>query len=46
MSVGWNVTGFEDRDFGEARYTRAGPYVTMRFKFDQMSLQALGLGRR
>jgi hypothetical protein len=46
LTVGWNVTGFEDRDFEEARYTRAGPYVTMRFKFDQLSLQALGLGRR
>jgi hypothetical protein len=46
MSVGWNLSGFEDRDFEEARYTRAGPYVTMRFKFDQLSMQALGLGRR
>jgi hypothetical protein len=46
MSVGWNIAGFEDLDFEESRYTRAGPYVTMRFKFDQLSLQALGLGRR
>ena len=46
MTLGWNVQGFEDRDFEEARYTRAGPYLTMRFKFDQLSLQALGLGRR
>jgi uncharacterized repeat protein (TIGR01451 family) len=46
VTVGWNIKGFEDRDFEEARYTRAGPYVTMRFKFDQLSLQALGLGRR
>jgi hypothetical protein len=46
ISVGWNIAGFEDRDFEEARYTRAGPYVTMRLKFDQLSLQALGLGRR
>ncbi|HEY0026931.1 MAG TPA: hypothetical protein VGC35_03585 [Allosphingosinicella sp.] len=46
MTLGWNIAGFEDRDFEEARYTRAGPYVTLRFKFDQMSLQALGLGRR
>jgi uncharacterized repeat protein (TIGR01451 family) len=46
LSIGWNIVGFEDRDFEEARYTRAGPYVTMRFKFDQLSLQALGLGRR
>jgi uncharacterized repeat protein (TIGR01451 family) len=46
ITVGYNFTGFEDRDFEEARYTRAGPYVTMRLKFDQLSLQSLGLGRR
>jgi hypothetical protein len=46
ISVGWNVTGFRDRDFEEARYTRSGPYVQMRFKFDQMSLSGLGLDRR
>ncbi|HEX8225565.1 MAG TPA: hypothetical protein VF605_17270 [Allosphingosinicella sp.] len=46
MSVGWNLAGFHDRDFEEARYTRSGPYVTMRFKFDQLSLQSLGLGGR
>jgi uncharacterized repeat protein (TIGR01451 family) len=46
LSVGWNVAGFHDRDFEEARYTRSGPYVTMRLKFDQLSLQSLGLGGR
>jgi uncharacterized repeat protein (TIGR01451 family) len=46
MSIGWNLVGFHDRDFEDARYTRNGPYVTMRFKFDQLSLQGLGLGRR
>ena len=46
VSVGWNLAGFHDRDFEEARYTRSGPYVTMRFKFDQLSLQSLGLGDR
>jgi hypothetical protein len=45
LSVGWNIVGFEDSDFEEARYTRSGPYVTMRFKFDQTSLRGLGLGR-
>jgi hypothetical protein len=44
--VGWNIAGFHDRDFEEARYTRSGPYVTMRLKFDQLSLQSLGLGER
>jgi uncharacterized repeat protein (TIGR01451 family) len=46
LSIGWNLVGFHDRDFEDARYTRSGPYVTMRFKFDQLSLQGLGLGRR
>jgi len=46
LSVGWNIIGFHDRDFAEARYTRNGPYLTMRVKFDQLSLQGLGLGRR
>jgi uncharacterized repeat protein (TIGR01451 family) len=46
VSVGWNLVGFHDRDFEEARYTRSGPYVTLRFKFDQLSLQSLGLGGR
>jgi uncharacterized repeat protein (TIGR01451 family) len=46
LSVGWNVIGFHDRDFEDARYTRSGPYVTMRVKFDQLSLAGLGLGRR
>jgi len=46
LTIGWNAAGFHDRDFEDARYTRSGPYVTMRFKFDQLSLQSLGLGRR
>jgi hypothetical protein len=46
MTVGWNIRGFSDRDFEENRYTRSGPYVTMRMKFDQLSLAGLGLGRR
>ena len=46
LQLGWNVTGFRDRDFSEQRYTRDGPYATMRLKFDQMSLSGLGLGRK
>ena len=46
LSLGWNLVGFDDRDFEESRYTRSGPYARMRFKFDQLSLRELGLGRR
>ncbi|WP_222565180.1 DUF11 domain-containing protein [Novilysobacter antarcticus] len=35
FSVGYNVVGFEDRDFDSAHYTRQGAYLMMRFKFDQ-----------
>jgi uncharacterized repeat protein (TIGR01451 family) len=46
ISVGYNVVGFDDRDYEDSRYTRSGPFVTLRVKFDQNSLAALGLGRR
>lgn len=45
ITIGYNVAGFKDRDFSDARYTRTGPYITMRLKFDQNSLSAIGLGR-
>lgn len=41
LSIGWNLLGFHDRDFSDDRYTRSGPYVTARLKFDQLSLQSL-----
>ena len=46
LQVGWNAVGFRDRDFSKERYTRDGPYVTARIKFDQTSLAGLGLGRK
>lgn len=46
ISLGYNVVGFHDRDFEASRYTRSGPFVTLRLKFDQNSFSALGLGRR
>jgi uncharacterized repeat protein (TIGR01451 family) len=46
ISVGYNVVGYRDRDFEDSRYTRSGPFVTLRLKFDQTSLQSLGLGRK
>ena len=46
ITLGYNVVGFHDRDYSDARYTRSGPYVTLRLKFDQNSLGGMGLGRR
>ena len=50
FSAGYNVSGYRDRDFEDDRYTRQGPYVTMRLKFDQTTIggatRALFGGRR
>lgn len=46
VTIGYNIVGFEDRDFQDSRYTRSGPYVTLRLKFDQDSFSSLGLGRK
>lgn len=43
ISVGYNIVGFADRDFEDSRYTRDGPFVTFRLKFDQENLGGLGL---
>jgi hypothetical protein len=43
--VGYNVTGFRDRDFAAARSTTKGVFATMRMKFDSKSLGFLGIGR-
>ncbi|MEO1573404.1 MAG: OmpA family protein [Pseudomonadota bacterium] len=41
VSVGYNLTGFEDSDFSRAGYTAQGPYVRFRIKADQDSLAAM-----
>ncbi len=38
ISLGYNIVGFEDRDFEDSRYTRSGPFVTLKLKFDQETL--------
>ena len=38
VSLGYNIIGFADRDFEESRYTRSGPFITLKLKFDQESL--------
>jgi hypothetical protein len=43
ITFGYNIVGFEDRDFEEARYSRSGPFVTFKLKFDQTSLSGFRL---
>jgi uncharacterized repeat protein (TIGR01451 family) len=39
VSAGYNVIGYSDQDFSASNATAAGPYVQMRFKFDQQSVK-------
>ena len=45
FSVGYNIIGFRDPDFREARNTDKGVFATVRVKFDDDSFNFLGLGR-
>ena len=42
ITAGYNVSGYRDRDFEEDRYTRKGPFITMRLKFDRDSIAGAG----
>jgi uncharacterized repeat protein (TIGR01451 family) len=42
VTLGYNFVGFEDRDFEDNRYTRSGPFLTFKLKFDQTSFEDLG----
>jgi uncharacterized repeat protein (TIGR01451 family) len=46
VTVGYNVTGFRDRDFSAARNTDKGLFAAIRMKIDADSFGFLGLGRR
>ncbi len=46
LSVGYNLVGFRDHDFSAARSTDKGFFATFRMKFDNGTLDMLGLGRR
>lgn len=37
LSVGYNITGFYDRDFSQADFTAKGPFIKLRMKFDQVT---------
>jgi hypothetical protein len=39
VSVGWNLTGFSDRDFSRERYTAQGPYLRFRLHVDQDAMR-------
>ena len=41
VQVEYNFRDFTDSDYADARRTRAGPFVTLRFKFDQTTLEGL-----
>lgn len=46
LSVGYNLVGFRDPDFAAARSTERGFFAAIKVKFDETSLEFLGLGRR
>jgi hypothetical protein len=39
LSLGYNFTGFKDRDFSQSEFTAKGPFVKMRLKFDHVSVR-------
>ena len=41
LSLGYNIEGFVDEDFEAAEYTREGPYLKLRVKFDQNDVKGL-----
>ena len=45
VTVGYNIEGFRDGDFGPARSTTKGMFAAVRMSFDADSLGFLGLGR-
>lgn len=44
VSLGYNLRGFEDKDFSAANYTAQGPYLRFRLKFDQETMRGLAAG--
>jgi opacity protein-like surface antigen len=45
LTLGYNFTGFTDKDFSQARYTAAGPFFRFTIKADQQLLKRVA-GRR
>ncbi len=45
LTVGYNIEGFRDRDFGAVRNTDKGVFAAVRLKIDSDTFGFLGLGR-
>ncbi len=45
LTVGYNIEGFRDGDFGAARSTNKGVFAAVRMAFDADTFSVLGLGR-
>jgi len=41
LTLGYNFIGFDDKDFEQARYTAAGPFLRFSIKADQRLLKAI-----
>lgn len=41
LTLGYNFTGFDDKDFSEARYTASGPYLRFSIKADHLLLKRI-----
>ncbi len=41
LTLGYNFLGFDDKDFRDARYTAAGPFLRFSLKADQALLKAI-----
>ncbi len=39
LELGYNLEGFDDADFDNNNYSRKGPYVSFRYKFNQDSFK-------
>ncbi|MEZ5499168.1 MAG: OmpA family protein [Steroidobacteraceae bacterium] len=45
IAIGYNLLGFDDRDFSEARFTAKGPFLRFAVKADQDTFKDLALDR-
>jgi uncharacterized repeat protein (TIGR01451 family) len=43
VSLGYNLRGYNDKDFDDAHYLSQGPYLKLRIKFDQDTFKDLNL---